>query len=255
MRPKDPIAVTENAYGTDRFAKLFTAILAAEYPDEPVVRVGGVRTEESPSRRFGLTSYATYKGETWGRVEDKKRDHYAFYPIYDWSYTDVWKAIHDGGWPYNRIYDAQYAYGVPVRSMRVSNVHHETAVNSLFYMQELEPDTYERLAARISGIDMAGKMGKLDYFPKELPFMFRDWREYRDYLLEKLIEDPEWLAGFRKRFAKQDRWYQPELGDTLYKMQVKSILTNDWEGIKLKNYEDSPDALRIRNRKVGKPGW
>jgi predicted phosphoadenosine phosphosulfate sulfurtransferase len=78
-----------------------------------------------------------------------------------------------------------------VNNMRVSNVHHETSVHSLFYMQEVEPETYARLTQRIGGIDMAGKMGVADYFIHELPFMFKDWAEYRDYLLDKLIEDLE----------------------------------------------------------------
>lgn len=251
MREKDPVSIRENRYGTDRFHELFKKLIDVEYPDTPTASIAGVRGEESPSRNFGLTAYATYKWATWGSADNKKLAHYSFYPIYDWSYTDVWKAIHDNGWPYNRIYDVQYAYGHPVRDMRVSNVHHETAVMHLFYMQEAEPETYERLAARVDGIDMAGKLGSAGFVPKQLPFMFADWREYRDHLLEKLIDREEWRVRFRKTFDRQERDYYHVLGDKLFKVHVNSILANDWEGVKLKNFDDSPGQTLIRRHNRG----
>lgn len=247
MRPRDPVAITENTYGTDRFAKMFDAIARHDYPDEPALWIAGVRAEESPSRYFGLTTYPVWKGETWGRITDKKRQHITMYPIYDWAYSDVWKYIFEHQLPYNRIYDAQYAYGVPVQRMRVSNVHHETAVTSLWYLQEVEPDTYQRLTQRIAGIDMAAKLGVDDYFIRDLPFMFSTWREYRDFLLDRLITNPEWREGMRAKMLKQEEKYLPERDPALFKMHVSSILTNDWEGVKLKNYDDNfaQSSLRI----------
>ena len=237
VHPKDPISLKENVYGTDRFHELFAGFQNYYWPRTPMCCLSGVRTEESPVRFRGLTGYVTYKGETWGKLEDRRRQHYMFSPLYDWSYFDVWKAIHEHGWSYNRIYDIQYRYGIPVRAMRISNVHHETAVRSLFYMQEAEPDTYERLVRRIAGIDMVGKMGAADYFVSTLPSMFSSWREYRDYLLEHLIEKPEWRAAMARRFVSHDCRFA-ELGDQiLCKAHIQSILTNDWEGEKLRHFE------------------
>lgn len=256
MRPQHDFSYKENRYGTDRFGEIFEAITAKEFPDTPTCYIAGVRTEESPARFIGLTSNATHKWATWGKQLNVKRKHYTFYPIYDWSYSDVWKAINDNKWSYNTIYDAMYNYGIPVTSMRVSNVHHETAVHSLFYMQEMEPDTYVRLTQRINGIDMAGKMGKNDYFVKELPFMFSSWAEYRDYLLEKLIDNAEWKNGFRKIFDKQEKLYDDtEHQKAMYKAHINSILTNDWEHIKLVNFERRPDVYGTRKAKQGEKTW
>ena len=253
MRPRESYSKKENVYGTMRFVELFTAILRKEFPDTKTCYIAGVRAEESPVRAMGMTHDLTYKDATWGKALDKSRQHFTLYPIYDWSYMDVWKAIHDNQWYYNKIYDAQYNYGMPLQKMRVSNVHHETAVGSLFYMQEIEGDTYQRLTQRIAGIDMAAKMGNDDYFPKELPFMFGSWREYRDYLLDKLIEKPDWNAIFKKRFIKHDEVYGDELGDKLFKMHIKSILTNDWECVKIGNYERNPANITLkRQRKAEK---
>ena len=255
MRPKwDGPALTENVYGTDRFTELFTNILAHHFPDQKACYLTGVRCEESPSRTLGLTHYPTYKGRTWGKVESHRTEQYSLHPIYDWSYTDVWKAIHEHGWPYNAIYDAQYRYGVKLQNMRVSNVHHETAVHSLFYMQEMEPETYHRLTSRVAGIDAAAKMGTRDYFVYDLPFMFANWREYRDFLLEKLIDNPEWKAGFKATFARMDAIYGEAHGDQLWKVHVNSILTNDWEHIKLVAFERGAGYLTRKRVVLGQEG-
>ena len=256
MREQVEYSYKENKYGTDRFGKIFEAIIAGEFPDTPTAYVAGVRAEESPARFIGLTQDPTYKWVTWGKVLNRKKSHYTFYPIYDWTYSDVWKAIHDNKWPYNTIYDDQYRYGMNVRNMRVSNVHHETSVHSLFYMQEVEPETYEKLTQRIGGIDSAGKLGKDDYFIRKLPFMFRDWAEYRDYLLEKLIEDESWKKGFQSAFAAHDELYgDTEFSKEMYKVHINALLTNDWEHIKLKNWEASPYIYNVRKAKKGGKAW
>lgn len=252
MREKDPVAIKENHYNETRFAKMFPAILKVEIPRRACY-IAGVRAEESPSRKMALTHDLTYKDISWGRILDRKLEQYTFYPIYDWSYLDVWKAILDNKWEYNKIYDKQYQYGVPVKDMRVSNLHHETAVKSLFMFQELEPHTYELATQRMAGLDMAGKLGYADYFVKKLPFMFASWKEYRDFLLEKLITDPKWTEGFKKKFASMDEKYKemtPRGHDIMYKMQIQSILTNDWEFIKINNWEKTPDVDWFRKWKT-----
>ena len=245
MRPKESYAVKENTFGTERFSKMFGGIAKALFPPKTAY-VAGVRCEESPTRSAGLTGRASYKWVTWARGLEGNRGNVTFYPIYDWTTADVWKAIHDHSWPYCRLYDTLYRYGVPTTRMRVSNVHHETAVWSLFVLQEIEPKTYERLVGRISGIDMAGKMGIDDYFPKSLPPMFGSWKEYRDYLLEKLITNEKWVAGFKKTFGMHDEIFEGHKSDQeLHSMHVMSILCNDWEGVKLGNYLNAPQNLDL----------
>jgi len=240
IRPKEPNSIKENVYGTDRFAPMFEAIMSHEYPDAPACHIAGVRTEESPARMMGLTSYATYKGRTWGSKEDVKQGHYTMYPIYDWSYTDVWKAIHDNGWPYCRLYDYMYQYGIPVQQMRVSNVHHETAVKTLFFLQEIEGATWDKVTARISGINTAGHMqGDGFYIPSTLPYMFKSWKEYRDHLLDNLITDPEIREKMRRQFVSNDAIYVDEIQDELSKMQIACVLVNDYHGTKLSTFHAS----------------
>ena len=252
MREKDPIARKENVYGTDRFHKLFDGISAYEFGDKNTCCIGGLRTSESPARFRSITAQECYRGITWGKKHSIKRNNiFTFYPIYDWSFTDVWKAIYDNDWEYNKIYDYYYQYGLPQQKMRVSNLHHEVAMDKLFYMQEIEPETHNRLCNRLEGIKSASQFGEDNYFVYKLPFMFKDWKEYRDYLLEKLIK-PEHQELFRKRFHAQDLEFEDEIYyKRCLKTHVQSILANDWEsGVKMANFQvRNSDKRTVANRK------
>jgi predicted phosphoadenosine phosphosulfate sulfurtransferase len=242
MREFVPYSFKENKYGTDRFYKLFDAIVNTEFKGIRTALLGGVRSEESPRRHVAMTQDATYKWITWGKQLDKKQDHYTFYPIYDWSYTDVWKSIHDNKWKYTKVYDFQYMNGVPLRDMRVSNLHHETAIQVLFYLQDVEAETWNKLVKRMSGINTAGKLNKKDFFITELPFMFKNWAEYRDYLTEKIVVNEEHKTIFKKKWIEFDERFK-ELAtlDQLIKVQINSILANDYEFTKLKNFTEKPE--------------
>jgi len=237
IHPKDPISLKENKYGTDRFARMFKNFIDIRFKDKKACFLAGVRTEESPARFNGLTNYATYKYITWGRILNRKMQHFAFYPIYDWSYTDVWKYIFDNDLEYCRMYDYQYQYGIPIRTMRVSNVHHETAIRNLFYTQEVEPEIWDRLVKRIRGINTAGQLKEnMSVVPDELPFMFSSWREYRDYLLENLIKDDEIKSKLRESFNCHEGRYIPKVQEQLNKTEISIILLNDYHGTKLSNF-------------------
>jgi predicted phosphoadenosine phosphosulfate sulfurtransferase len=191
---------------------------------------------------IGLTSKATYKWITWGNANNKKLNHYTFYPLYDWSYRDIWKSIFDHSWDYCKIYDYMYQYGVRVMNMRVSNVHHETAIHSLFYLQEIEADNWNRITKRIHGISTAGQTKRDMFFIKDLPYMFVSWTEYRDYLLENLISDETIREIYRKEFASADKRYCDNdlIVKSLCMIEINSILANDYYFTKLNNWKRAP---------------
>lgn len=252
IREKDEIAIKENTYGIDHWYNVFNRFLKHRYPGVLTCYLAGVRTEESPSRFCGLTSVKTYKWVTWGKnAGGPKEQHYTLYPIYDWAVTDVWKAIHDNGWDYNKIYDVMYQYGVKLNNMRVSSLHHETAVRSLWYLQEVEPETYVKLVKRLKGVDMAGKMGVDNYFVRELPFMFASWKEYRDYLMKYLMGDDR-SAKLLTIFKRHEKMYVDQIGSSVYKVHVQSILANDYLGIKIQNWERTLEPYLIRK---GERSW
>jgi predicted phosphoadenosine phosphosulfate sulfurtransferase len=178
--------------------------------------------------------YQHYKWSTACKSEGS----YRFYPIFDWQFRDVWKYIADTGVRYNRLYDRMYARGgINLRTMRVSNLVHEQAFRSLAQIQEFEPETFDRLVARLRGVHCAAMYAEEDFVfsVDHLPDQFSTWRSYRDYLLATTPLSKR--SRYLKRFAKQ--------GDeeSMCRHQVKQLLLNDWEG-KLPNTRQSASKLR-----------
>ena len=252
MRPKESFSIKENKFGTERFHPIWANILRHYFPKQKACYIVGMRAEESPARLTGLGSGVTYKHITWGAK--KHTDQYTFYPIYDWSIQDVWKAIHDNNWSYCQIYDEFYRKGIPLKQMRVSNLHHETATHALFYLQELEGDTWDKLVMRLKGINQTRHLSKSDMFQiKVLPPMFNDWIEYRDYLIEHLTAYDEHKEIFRKRFAKMDKDFDDMLHkEDLYKRQCNTVLANDIDFTKLETWTSNPFIIRYIEYKRGK---
>lgn len=253
MRPKEDLSIKKNVYGTDRFFDIFPKIMKYHWPDKKLAVLAGVRAEESPARLAGLTTAATYKWVTWGKKVNKKEEQYNFYPFYDWSYTDIWKCIHDNKYKYSKIYDYFYQYGISPTKMRVSNLHHETAIHQLFYLQEIERDTWNKLTKKLEGINQARHMTKEDMFQaKKLPYMFNSWQEYRDHLLENLVTDKNYQKAFKKRFDKMDNKFAfMEKKEKLYKVHIATILAQDIDFTKCDNFEQSPFAITYRRWKRG----
>jgi len=249
IRPRWKKSITKNIYGTQTFKDLFDAIQLHDYKGEKCVRIAGVRCEESPARYAGMTTLATYKDATWGRKNHKTEEHYTMYPLYDWSYTDIWKAIHDNNWEYNKVYDYMYQYGVGVLNMRVSNVHHETAVGHLFYLQEIEPETWEKLVHRVKGINTAGVLKSDGFKITKLPYMFKSWKEYRDYLLVNLIDKEDIIKKFQTKFEQMENKYIGSVPSkteiSMYKVQINAILHNDHYFTKLNNFGLGGDFISI----------
>ena len=254
MRAREPNSITENIYGTDRFHVVFPAYLKKHYKGQKVCYLAGVRAEESPSRSTGLTFAATYKDITWGKKQSQSDEHFNFYPLYDWSYTDIWKAIHDNKWPYCPIYDYFFQYGISPKLMRVSNLHHETAIHQLFYLQEIEGDTWNALTKRLHGVNAARHMTKKEMFQVgELPFMFEDWREYRDHLVDNLISEDK-RPTFKRMFDRMEVAYSEMVDRSiLWRAHVTSILANDYEFTKMASFIAKPEAQEFRKWKKGKP--
>lgn len=239
MRDREPGAITVNDFGTLTFKDLFDATLKRNFPEGNACYLTGMRAEESPARKIGMMTHPTYKWATWGRAISKPKRLVNLFPIWNWTYKDVWKAIHDNGWPYNRIYDEQYRHGLPVRKMRVSNLHHETAIEALYYLQEAESETWDRLCARLSGVNTTRHLtGEVMKCPKQLPYMFSSWKQYRDYLAEKLPSDDEIRRKFKSTFARMDLKYEgipPDYG--YYAVQITSLIVDDYHLVKIENRE------------------
>jgi predicted phosphoadenosine phosphosulfate sulfurtransferase len=181
-------------------------------------------------------------------VRDPSTHRFRFHPIYDWSYRDVWKAISSNGWRYNAHYDHLFRHGVGVKHMRVSNFHHDQALSSLHWLQEVEPETWEAATKRLAGISTYGHLTR-DQYPKELPYMFGSWTEYMDYLVEHLIPEPEGRAAFRHQRHLLENCCADAGADTLAQVIIGAVISGDYYGTQIKNFSVSHRSKR--NLKAG----
>lgn len=228
IHQKADISIKENPSQYNRFHDLVTYL--PEYCTESnnCAVLVGMRISENLGRRNAiLNNNAFFNGETWCRKKNSKVQ--VFWPVYDFLDDDIWTAIAKNHWNYNKVYDLMYRWGVIKHKMRVSALIHETAWHSIEQLQEFEPQTYNKFCARINGVNTFNHgFDEGGIMPKKLPFAFKDWKEYRDYLLVNITK-PEYHDLFKKRWKGQD-------GDDWYKIHVKEIIINDIDGTVNKNF-------------------
>lgn len=224
VREKHPLAIhkIENKY-PKRFHKFNLWVgqnLEKNTPGKSVSIIG-LRAEESPDRRFVM--FGEDSDLFWLR---RKNTPHRAYPIIDWKYTDIWKYLIENNLKYNKVYDKMYMLGGNLKYFRVSNLVHEKAFRCLTDLQELEPETYDKLEKRLQGVHTAAIYGKenLIYSVKDKPEHFKTWKEYKDFLLENIHPDLNRLFKFQwSRFGDTD-------DVRACKYMVKRILLCDWEG-------------------------
>lgn len=228
IHPKDEISIKDNPTAFNRYHDLVKHLPAAITDKQCAVLVG-MRMSESPRRRMSITgSSGKWHGITWCTTEIGTTRK--FWPIYDFSDDDVWTAIAKNHWEYNSIYDLMYRWGVRKQDMRVSALIHETLWHAIEMLQEFERDTYNRFCARIPGVSTFNhSFDEGGIVPRALPFAFKDWEEYRNYLLLHITK-PEYRRIFLERWKNQ-------YGDDWYKVHVKEIILNDIDGTVNQNYQ------------------
>ena len=64
----------------------------------------GIRAQENITRRLMVSGNKT---QGWIMPRNEKNKSTKVYPIWDWTFDDVWIAIAKNKWPYNKIYDYQ----------------------------------------------------------------------------------------------------------------------------------------------------
>lgn len=223
VRAKNPIAIHNiNKKYPKRFYK-FCRWANDEFNklDGRNISIIGLRAEESPDRRMVL--FGEDSDLFWLR---RKKELHKAYPIIDWSYKDVWKYIIDNGYKYNKVYDKMYKLGKDLRYMRVSCLIHEKAFKCLADLQELEPDTYNKLENRLEGIHCGAMYAKeqIMYSIKKLPSHFKSWYEYKNSLMETI--NPELARIFKYQWSR----FSDTKDEQANKYMVKRILLCDWEG-------------------------
>lgn len=192
----------------------------------------GLRATESPNRWRAVAKNPGHKDWYW--TTGLTNGNINAYPLYDWNFSDVWKYIYDNNLRYNRMYDYMWMKGMHLQEIRVSSLIHEKSFKAITELPEFEPKTYDKLCERIKGIEVANIYGKDDLMLKcrKLPKAYKDWKEYRDFLLET-YPDPEKKPIFERRFSKHLN------NNYVARQQCRQLILNDYENnLPVKNVED-----------------
>lgn len=223
MRKKEDIAIKEikEPY-KKRFYDFFKWF---ELKNIDAAYLVGLRADESITRYKAVTKNPGWNKLYWSTTSNKINK---FYPIYDWTIYDVWKFIYDYNIHYNKIYDLMFMHNYSLYSkMRVSNLIHEKSFKCLQDLPKYEPETYNKLCKRIGGISTAHRYSneKLMFNNKKLPTHYKNWKEFRDFLLNNL-NNIKHKNRFLKRFNNQLK------NEKIYQQQVGQLLINDYENSK-----------------------
>jgi predicted phosphoadenosine phosphosulfate sulfurtransferase len=239
MRDKEPNAIQSIS---EEYPKRFYEIfpwLEKRNPNKAYLI--GLRAEESITRYRATTKFPGYKGCRWSTTTSDGANR--FYPIYDWPWNSIWKFIYDYNLPYNKLYDLMFWQNYSVYKMRVSNLIHEKSYKCLIDLPRFEPETYDKLCSRISGISTASRYAseKLMFSNKQLPKHYQTWKEFRDFLLIN-IPNEEIKQTFIKRYAKQLD------NERSYKAQVGQLLIMDYENSKSidTKYEQRTEEMKAK---------
>lgn len=220
LRLRSPLAISSLSEAPDRFYDFFPWY---EAQHEGTGFLVGMRSNESLHRWRAMAANPGVDGVPW-TSKAKGQGNARIYPLFDWSSGAIWKYIADNEIPYNTAYNGMYAlFGNNERRLRVSNLIHEQAFRALGLLQELEPDTYDRLLRRLQGVHAAALYALQEqvFGADRLPPSYPSWQAYRDYLLD--TTPTKYTARFRKRFAGQPS------DETTCRGHVRQVLTNDWE--------------------------
>ena len=206
VRPKEDIALKDIDFEVkESFGNVLECVNHTLFGDD-YIKLGGVRIEESPARRMGLTHGNVYKNISWGR---KEKRGLVFYPIWDWKCNDVWYYIFSKGLPYCKVYN-YYFTKYPLAKCRVSSFIHENSIQNIKDIKEICPEFYEKALARIENINTTVQSySTLVQYAKSLPPYFENWTEYVEYLAEHIVYSQDKKEILLKKYhTEMNYWYK-----------------------------------------------
>lgn len=125
-----------------------------------------------------------------------------------------------------------YQNGADIRSMRVSALYAVPTMKSADSIHALEPDTWSKLQDRMKGLTAFASLRRYgNFMSRDLPPAFESWLDYRDYLLDHLVEDEAQRSRYLKLFGDASRgdafWLRTPFEEEYLKQCVQLIVTND----------------------------
>lgn len=226
----------------------FTPLFGKWYSNnEPCACFVGIRTQESLNRYRAIARPEIRRYNDQIYTVNVIDDLWNCYPIYDWQVTDVWTYIAKTGKSYNKVYDRMYQAGLSINQMRIDEPFGDEARKNLWVYQVIEPVTWSKFVARMSGVNSAALYSKergniLGNASVSLPDG-HTWESFSNFILESM---PPFTANhYKNKVAVYVKWYRergypdgiPDEGDyrleqlgkiPAWRQIAKTLLRNDW---------------------------
>jgi len=207
--------------------------------DAELFVVMGLRVDESPARRMGLHSSGGYLTKTdpqWGFRKCR--------PIYDWTDGDLWLAYQLYGWPYNEAYDVMHRMGVTRRDLRIAPPTLSPAgIDQLAVARKAWPLWWERVAARLDGVNTASMFGRHAVEPDR-----RYGETWEECFYRECVETaPDWIA--KRALDERDHVLRQHQGHAATPFPQKRKCSRcphsgSWKGLAKITYMGDPFSMR-----------
>lgn len=188
-----------------------------------------IRTQESLNRFRTLVreNKAKYKDLNW--TTEIAKDIYNVYPIYDWETEDIWGAVAQLDLSFNKIYEMMYKNGVTIHQQRLCQPFGFDQRVGLDQFKALEPDTWEKLLNRVSGVNMGNiycRTELLGHIKTSKP-KHMTWEEYTVFLLESIgIYSKEIMEHYIEKIERVIWWHKEKCNNELTDEDTKQ--GKDW---------------------------
>lgn len=135
MRQPPPFAIVKSEYL--KYAGQMNYQTFCEKAFSDGISIIGLRVSESYTRMNTIARMGGY-------ANSKK-----FYPIYDWSDSDVWFYIKEKGLEFPECYIHLYEAGVEKRQLRLSAFFGASSIQGLRWIAQTDPELWDRIQKRI----------------------------------------------------------------------------------------------------------
>lgn len=171
-----------------------------------VAMLTGIRTEES-LRRYRVI--AMKKNDAFIQANaESSNNQYRCFPIYDWSSTDVWLAVHKFGWDYNRTYDMfnQTKLYKKYLTQRVCPPYGEEPLRGLWVYAECFPEMWHKMLVRVPGVATAWRYANTELYSNATSKPDGiTWEKYLEVVVDSYAEEKKVVQSNIAAYARMHK--------------------------------------------------
>jgi predicted phosphoadenosine phosphosulfate sulfurtransferase len=168
---------------------LYNMISPKYFPPEPgkkLISLVGIRVAESHARLLSISAASGFSSSFPNRY-----GVYKGAPIYDWADGDIWKAIYENNWDYNKAYDVMLKMGMKRSRMRIAPpLMTWYGAASLKIGAHAWPHWFDKVCKRCPGVRQVAFYGQRAVTPNRRSD--ETWQQC--YIRECIKNAPEWIS-------------------------------------------------------------